>query len=266
VRALQRKHGVTPCLAIIRVGEHAPSQTYVTSKRRQCEEVGILSFEYHLPSHIESRALAHLLCTLNQDSSIHGILIQLPLPAHLDSKKLLLDLDPRKDVDGLHPFNLGRLAMGVPTFIPCTPLGCLALIKSRLTSLKGQRVVIVGRSNLVGKPLGLLLLNQDCTVTWVHSQTSQPEIIAAQADILVAAVGQPKLITKAWVKPGAIVIDVGINYVLDSKGETSLVGDVDFEDVKDVAQAISPVPGGVGPMTVAFLLSNTLKAAQEQAV
>lgn len=263
---LRRRHHIVPGLAIIRVGDHKASQVYVASKRRQCEDVGILSFEHHLPAGVKPEVVLDLVHRLNCDPTIHGIIIQLPLPSHLETSQIILAIDPSKDVDGLHPLNLGKLAMGFPSFVPCTPLGCLELIKTQFKSLKGLHAVIVGRSNLVGKPLMLLLLQHDCTVTIVHSKSRKPETITSQADILVVAVGKPRLVKRSWVKPGAVVIDVGINHLMDEEGNSYLVGDVDFEDVKDIVHAITPVPGGVGPMTVSSLLLNTLKAAEQQAL
>jgi methylenetetrahydrofolate dehydrogenase (NADP+)/methenyltetrahydrofolate cyclohydrolase len=265
VEDLRSRHHIVPGLAIIRIGAHKPSQVYVASKRRQCEDVGILSFEHHLSAQVKPEVVLDLIHRLNCDPIIHGIIIQLPLPSQLEPSQIILAIDPQKDVDGLHPLNLGKLIMGIPSFIPCTPLGCLELIKTQFKSLKGLHAVVVGRSNLVGKPLMLLLLQQDCTVSVVHSQSKNPEAIASQADILVVAVGKPRLVKRSWVKSGAVVIDVGINHLLDKDGNSYLVGDVDFEDVKDVVRAITPVPGGVGPMTVSALLLNTLKAAEQQA-
>jgi methylenetetrahydrofolate dehydrogenase (NADP+)/methenyltetrahydrofolate cyclohydrolase len=265
VQQLRQRYHIVPGLAIIRIGDHKPSQVYVASKQRQCEEVGILSFEHHLPEHVKPEVVLDLLHRLNVDSAIHGIIIQLPLPRHLDASKIIMAIDPLKDVDGLHPINLGRLAMGSPGFVPCTPLGCLELLKTQFKSLSGLHAVVIGRSNLVGKPLMLLLMQQDCTVSVVHSKTRKPESITSQADILVVAVGKPRLVKRTWVKPGAVVIDVGINHLLDKEGNSYLVGDVDFDDVKSIVKAITPVPGGVGPMTVSLLLLNTLKAAEQQA-
>jgi len=261
---LKAEKDIIPGLAIVRVGDNKASQVYVASKRRQCEDVGMLSFEHHLPGKTDVEFIIDLIHRLNCDPKVHGIIVQLPLPNHLETTRIILAIDPNKDVDGLHPLNLGKLAMGVPGFIPCTPLGCLELLKMQVNSLKGLHAVIIGRSNLVGKPLGLLLLQQDCTVTLVHSKSKNPQQISSQADILVVAIGQAQLIDRSWVKPGAIVIDVGINHLVDELGNAYLVGDVNFEDVRDIAQAITPVPGGVGPMTVVSLLLNTLKAAKEQ--
>lgn len=265
VEDLRRRHQIVPGLAILRIGNHKPSQVYVASKRRQCEEVGILSFEEHLPERVRPEEVLDLVHRLNCDPTIHGIIIQLPLPPHLETSQIITAIDPQKDVDGLHPLNLGKLTIGIPSFVPCTPLGCLDLIKTQFKSLRGLHAVVVGRSNLVGKPLMLLLLQQDCTVTMVHSKSKNPQAITSQADILVVAVGKPKLVTRSWVKPGAVVIDVGINHLMDEQGHSYLVGDVDFDSVKDVVKSITPVPGGVGPMTVSSLLLNTLRAVEQQA-
>lgn len=260
IHALKKKKKIVPSLAIIRIGSNKASQVYVASKCRQCEEIGMISVEHSFPEGVAEDTILDIIQHLNVDSKVHGIILQLPLPRHLDAYHLISAINPEKDVDGLHPINMGRLAMGEPGLVPCTPLGCLELLK-RETPLVGKHAVIIGRSNLVGKPLALLLLNENCTVTLVHRQTKNIEEICRQADILVAAAGQPKLVKASWVKPGAIVLDVGINHLVDDQGHTDLVGDVDFEDVETVAGALTPVPGGVGPMTVVSLLRNTYMVA-----
>jgi methylenetetrahydrofolate dehydrogenase (NADP+)/methenyltetrahydrofolate cyclohydrolase len=257
-----KKSGIVPSLAVVRIGENPASKIYVTSKCRQGEEIGIQAFEHHLPESITREAVLDLLYRLNADPKIHGILVQFPLPPHLNMHEIVSTIDPMKDVDGLHPLNIGELASGHRSIVPCTPKGCMILLKEYQKNLKGLKAVVIGRSMLVGRPLSFLLLQEDCTVTVVHSKSSNIEQECMQADILIAAVGVPKLVTKKWVKPGAIVIDVGINYLIHPDGTSDLVGDVDFHTVKEIAQAITPVPGGVGPMTVACLLQNTVEAAQ----
>lgn len=264
VDSLQKKYGLVPCLAVIRVGENPASKLYVTSKCRQSEEMGMQAKEHHLPENTHREEVIELIHRLNANKNVHGILVQLPLPDHLNPLDICEAIDLEKDVDGLHPYNLGRLAQGNPYIIPCTPKGCMMFIKDYYKSLKGLKAVIIGCSNLVGKPLGLLLLNEDCTVTYVHRETKNIEEECVSADILVAAAGSPKLVKKNWVKPGALVIDVGINYLVHPDGTSDVVGDVDFNVVKDVAGAITPVPGGVGPMTVACLLQNTVEVALRQ--
>lgn len=261
ISQLQTK-GIVPMLAVVRVGDNPASKIYVTSKCRQSEEVGIQANEYHLNQNVSRAEVLDLIYRLNTDQSVHGILIQLPLPPHIDHFEMISAVDPNKDVDGLHPLNQGLLATGQPGIVPCTPKGCLSLLKDYKKSLKGLNAVVVGRSILVGRPMGLLLLNEDCTVTYTHAKTGNIESITREADILIAAVGVPKLLTKNWVKPGAIVIDVGINYLIHPDGSSDLVGDVDYHVVKEIAEAITPVPGGVGPMTVASLLQNTLELTE----
>lgn len=251
-------HGILPGLAILRVGDDPASKVYVASKKKQCKEVGIHAVEHYLPADTPQERVLALIQQLNHEPTIHGFIVQLPLPPHLDRNILLRSIDPLKDVDGLHPENLGLLFYGSPRFIPCTPKGCLALILAIEQDLQGLHAVVVGASNLVGKPMAQLLLQKGCTVTTLHSRSKNPASLAAQADILVVAAGVPGLVTAEWVKPGAIVIDVGINRIADKQ----LVGDVDFAMVKDKVRAITPVPGGVGPLTVASLLQNTLQAAE----
>ncbi len=251
------QQGKTPGLAVILVGEDPASQIYVRNKIAACEKTGIKSFEYKQPATIDEQSLLRLIADLNADPAVHGILLQLPLPAHLDENKMVLAIDPAKDVDGLHPVNAGRLMAGLPGMVPCTPQGSLLLIKEIRKDLTGLHAVVIGRSLLFGKPMAQLLLAENCTVTHCHSKTRDLPGLCRQADILVAAVGRPRMVKADWIKPGAIVIDVGINRMDDGK----VVGDVDFDAAKDMAGAITPVPGGVGPMTIACLLGNTVKAA-----
>jgi len=260
-------HGVAPGLAVVIVGEDPASRLYVRNKGLRAQEAGFNSFTHVLDAATEQAALDALIQQLNADPAVHGILVQLPLPAHLDATAVLAAIDPDKDVDGFHVVNAGRLAVGLPGLVPCTPLGCLMLLKAELGSLSGAEAVIVGRSNIVGKPMAQLLLGADCTVTVAHSRTRDLPAVCRRADILVAAVGRPEMIRGDWIKPGATVIDVGINRVahrdpaLAAEGKTRVVGDVAFDEAVEVAGAITPVPGGVGPMTIACLLANTYQAA-----
>ncbi len=246
-----------PGLAVILVGNNPASEVYVGSKVRACEKVGINSFERRLPADTSQDDLMKEIDLLNNDSAVHGILLQLPLPDHLDANTCIRSIDPKKDVDGLHPMNIGHLVAGLDGFVPCTPQGSLMLIKSVQDDLTGLNAVIIGRSLLFGKPMGQLLLSENCTVTQAHSKTKNLEQLCATADILVAAVGRTEMVKESWVKDGAIVIDVGINRQENNK----LKGDVDFDAVQNKAKAITPVPGGVGPMTIACLLKNTVTAA-----
>ena len=246
-----------PGLAVILVGDNPASEVYVRNKIRACEKVGIISFERRLPASVSQQDLLKEIELLNSDKEVHGILLQLPLPDHLDPTICIEAINPEKDVDGLHPLNTGKLVAGLDGFIPCTPQGSLILIKSVQDDLTGLNAVVIGRSLLFGKPMGQLLLAENCTVTQAHSRTRDLPALCAQADILVAAVGRTEMVKADWVKEGAIVIDVGINRQEDGK----LKGDVDFQAVKEKAQAITPVPGGVGPMTIACLLKNTVEAA-----
>ena len=268
VAALKASHGLTPGLAVVLVGEDPASQVYVRNKGRQTVEVGMASFEHKLPADTSEADLLALIARLNADPAVHGILVQLPLPAHLTANRVILAIDPDKDVDGLHPVNAGRLAQAAPGEpldfpVSCTPLGCLMLLKDTLPSLGGLDAIVIGRSVLVGKPVAQLLLREDCTVTMAHSRSRDLAALCRRADIVVAAVGRPGMIGGDWIKPGATVIDVGINRVALPDGKTRLVGDVDFAAAREVAGAITPVPGGVGPMTVACLLHNTLQAARK---
>ncbi len=263
VAALVAKGGDRPGLAVVLVGDDLASQVYVASKHRQMLEVGMLSFDYRLPTDAAQDAVLSLIQRLNTDEQIDGILVQLPLPSHLDEAAILAAISPNKDVDGFHIHNAGRLATGQAGTVPCTPLGCAILLRENLGDLSGLHAVVVGRSNIVGKPMAQLLLAENCTVTVAHSRSRDLPALIGQADIVVAAVGRPRMIKGAWLKPGATVIDVGINRIPAperGEGQTRLVGDVDYPAAVQVAGAITPVPGGVGPMTIACLLQNTLTA------
>ncbi|MDB6182730.1 bifunctional methylenetetrahydrofolate dehydrogenase/methenyltetrahydrofolate cyclohydrolase FolD [Paracoccus fistulariae] len=253
--AQMKDHGITPGLAVVLVGEDPASQVYVRSKGKMTREVGMNSYEHRLPAETDQDSLLNLITRLNNDPAVNGILVQLPLPKHLDESLVINAIDPAKDVDGFHIQNVGLLATGQKAMVPCTPLGCLMLLRDRLGSLSGKRAVIIGRSNIVGKPMAQLLLRDSATVTIAHSRTENLPALCREADILVAAVGRPKMVKADWIKPGATVIDVGIN-----RTDDGLVGDVDFAAAREVAGAITPVPGGVGPMTIACLLANTLTA------
>ncbi|MEE8292817.1 MAG: bifunctional methylenetetrahydrofolate dehydrogenase/methenyltetrahydrofolate cyclohydrolase FolD [Kiloniellales bacterium] len=266
VARLQADGGPTPGLAVVLVGENPASQVYIRNKAKQTVEVGMQSFEHRLAVETSQSELLYLIDQLNNDPTVHGVLVQLPLPDQIDAQAVLDAIDPDKDVDGFHVVNAGRLLTGAGTpLVPCTPLGCTMLLKEYAGPLKGASAVIVGRSNIVGKPLALLLLAEHCTVTIAHSRTRDLPGLCRTADILVAAVGRPEMVRGDWVKPGATVIDVGINRVEAKGGKTRLVGDVAFEEAARVAGAITPVPGGVGPMTIACLLANTVTAACRQA-
>lgn len=262
VEAFVQAHGRAPGLAVVLVGEDPASQVYVGSKVKQTAEIGMRSVEHRLPAETGEDALLALVDALNADATIDGILVQLPLPPQIDAGKVLNRIDPDKDVDGFHPVNVGRLATGQPGLAPCTPLGSVALAKLAREDLSGLNAVVIGRSNIVGKPVAQLLLAENCTVTIAHSRTRGLAELCRGADLLVAAIGKPLFVTADFIKPGAIVIDVGINRLAAEGGKGRLVGDVDFEAARPIASAITPVPGGVGPMTIAFLLSNTLKAAR----
>ncbi|TQS73820.1 bifunctional methylenetetrahydrofolate dehydrogenase/methenyltetrahydrofolate cyclohydrolase FolD [Rhodobacteraceae bacterium] len=263
VAAMKADHDITPGLAVVLVGEDPASEVYVRNKGRQTLEAGMKSFEHKLPADTSEADLLALVARLNADRSVHGILVQLPLPAHMNEDLVVNAIDPAKDVDGFHISNVGRLATGQSAMVPCTPLGCLMMLRDHLGSLSGLNAVVVGRSNIVGKPMAQLLLRDSCTVTIAHSRTKNIEALCRNADIVVAAVGRPEMISDDWIKPGATVIDVGINRIdapEKGEGKTRLVGDVDFQSVSQVAGAITPVPGGVGPMTIACLLANTVTA------
>lgn len=253
--ARQKEQGITPGLAVVLVGEDPASQVYVRSKGRMTREVGMNSYEHRLPADTAQDTLLALIDQLNNDPAVNGILVQLPLPKHMDEALVINAIIPAKDVDGFNVLNVGLLATGQKAMVPCTPLGCLMMLRDHLGSLSGKRAVIIGRSNIVGKPMAQLLLRDSATVTIAHSRTDNLPELCRQADILVAAVGRPKMVQGDWIKPGASVIDVGIN-----RTDDGLVGDVDFEAAKEIAGAITPVPGGVGPMTIACLLANTLTA------
>lgn len=257
--------GRRPGLAVVIVGEDAASQVYVRSKGRATEAAGMASFTHRLPAGTTQAALLALVGDLNAHEAVDGILVQLPLPKHLDENAVIDAIDPDKDVDGFHVTNSGRLATGLPGLVPCTPLGCLMLLQDRLGDLTGLECVVIGRSNIVGKPMAALLTQVSCTVTIAHSRTRDLPGLCRRADVLVAAVGRPEMVKGDWIKPGATVIDVGINRVDDGAGGTRLVGDVAFDEACAVAGAITPVPGGVGPMTIAVLLRNTLVAARQRA-
>ncbi|MDP7311166.1 MAG: bifunctional methylenetetrahydrofolate dehydrogenase/methenyltetrahydrofolate cyclohydrolase FolD [Alphaproteobacteria bacterium] len=264
---LKEKHGLVPGLAVVLVGEDPASQVYVRNKAKQTVEVGFQSFEHKLDADTPEADLLALVEKLNGDEAVHGILVQLPLPGHIDSQKVLDSIDPAKDVDGFHAINIGRLWSGMEALVPCTPLGCSLMLKDTLGDLSGLNAVIVGRSNIVGKPMAALLIKESCTVTICHSRTKDLAGVCREADILVAAVGRAEMVRGDWIKPGATVIDVGINRVdapEKGEGKTRLVGDVAFDEASQVAGAITPVPGGVGPMTIACLLVNTLSAACRQ--
>jgi len=265
VTALQAAHGVTPGLAVVLVGDDPASQVYVRNKATQTREAGMASIEHRLPASTSEAELIQLVETLGRDPAIDGILVQLPLPAPIDATRVIAALDPLKDVDGLHPVNIGRLWSGLEASVPCTPLGCMMLLKEALGgALAGREAVVLGRSALVGKPIAALLLAEHCTVTMAHSRTRDLPAVARRADILIAAVGKPELVRGDWIKPGAAVIDVGINRIALPDGKSRLVGDVAFAEAVAVAGAITPVPGGVGPMTIACLLHNTLAACKRR--
>ncbi len=259
VARLKAEHGIVPGLAVVLVGEDPASEVYVRSKGRSTLEAGMNSYEHKLDAATSEADLMALIDRLNADDRVHGILVQLPLPKHLNAELVINRIDPAKDVDGFHISNVGLLGTGQKSMVPCTPLGCLMMLRDHLGRLEGLEAVVVGRSNIVGKPMAQLLLGDSCTVTIAHSRTKDLGAVCRRADILVAAVGRPGMIPGTWVKPGATVIDVGINRTLQD-GKTRLVGDVDFESCAAVAGAITPVPGGVGPMTIACLLANTLTA------
>ncbi len=265
VAALKQAHGLTPGLTVVLVGDDPASHVYVRSKGKHTQEAGMNSHQHMLPAETSRGELLALIATLNADPAVHGILVQLPLPDQIDETAVIDAIDPDKDVDGFHVINAGRLATGGAGLVPCTPLGCLMMLQLRLGDLSGLEAVVVGRSNIVGKPMAALLLGQHCTVTIAHSRTRDLAQVCRRADILVAAVGRPEMIRGDWIKPGAAVIDVGINRIDSGGGKPKLVGDVAFAEAIEVAGAITPVPGGVGPMTIAVLLRNTVIAACRQA-
>jgi methylenetetrahydrofolate dehydrogenase (NADP+)/methenyltetrahydrofolate cyclohydrolase len=261
VQRLGRERGIVPGLAVVLVGNNPASESYVRSKMKMTDGSGMRSFDHRLPEATREAELLELVARLNADPAVHGILVQLPLPAQIDSEKVIAAIDPAKDVDGFHPVNAGRLSAGLAALAPCTPIGCVQLARTVHPSLAGLEAVVIGRSNIVGKPLAQLLLAENATVTIAHSKTRDLPAVCRRGDLLFAAVGRPEMVRRDWVKPGATVIDVGINRVTDAAGQPRIVGDVAFADVRDVAGALTPVPKGVGPMTIACLLANTLRAA-----
>jgi len=261
VRRLGETHRLVPGIAVVLVGHDPASEVYVRSKTRQVVESGMRSFDHRLPETATEAELLDLVARLNADPAVHGILVQLPLPAQVDTAKVIAAVDPAKDVDGFHPLNVGRLAIGLPVLVPCTPLACVMLAKTVRPSLEGLDAVVIGRSNIVGRPLVHLLVAESATVTVAHSKTRDLPALCRDKDLLFAAIGRPELVKGDWIKPGATVIDVGINRIVEPDGSARIVGDVDFAQARAVAGAITPVPGGVGPMTIACLLVNTLRAA-----
>jgi methylenetetrahydrofolate dehydrogenase (NADP+)/methenyltetrahydrofolate cyclohydrolase len=258
-----KARNIKPSLAVVLVGDDPASAVYVRNKIKRAKEAGIRSVEHYLDASCSQEALESVIEALNTDEQVHGILVQLPLPDHLDEARIIQMLRPEKDVDGFHPENVGRLSLGQPSLAPCTPQGCMIMLRGVLGDLTGKHAVVIGRSNIVGKPMATLLLAANCTVTMVHSRTLNPANLTKQADIVVAAVGVPELLDASWIGDGAVVIDVGINAVGDDTSR-KLVGDVNFAEVKDRCLAITPVPGGVGPMTIACLMKNTVLAAKQQ--
>ena len=258
--------GITPCLAVILVGENPASVSYVTGKQKALAEVGMLDRSLHLPESTTEEELLKIIDDLNKDSTVHGILVQLPLPKHINEEKVLLAINPEKDVDGFHPMNVGNLVIGKKAFLPCTPHGIIVLLEKMGIETSGKHAVVIGRSNIVGKPVSILLARKEtnCTVTICHTGTKNMKEMTLQADILIAATGRPHTVTKDMVKPGAVVIDVGVNRIPDDtkKSGFRLIGDCDYNDLLETASAITPVPGGVGPMTIAMLMFNTLEAAE----
>ena len=264
VHRLRRDRGIVPGLAVVLVGRNAASEVYVRNKSKAVAESGMHPLDLHLPDKVSEADLLQQIARLNDDPAVNGILVQLPLPAHIDARKIIAAVDPAKDVDGFHPLNVGRLASGLPGLVPCTPLGCVMLAQTVHPALAGLEAVIIGRSNIVGKPLGQLLLAENATVTIAHSKTVDLPSVCRRADLLIAAMGRPEMVRGDWIKPGATVIDVGINRIPRGGGKSGIVGDVAYAEAAEIAGAITPVPGGVGPMTIACLLLNTLRAACAQ--
>ncbi|GJM00471.1 MAG: bifunctional protein FolD [Methyloligella sp.] len=260
VAKIKETVGVTPGLAVVLVGADPASEVYVKNKAKQTVEVGMASFEHRLPAETAEDDLLQLIEQLNNDDTVHGILVQLPVPDHIDERKVISAIDPAKDVDGFHPINAGRLATGQKALVPCTPVGCVILAKQAQADLTGLNAVVIGRSNIVGKPVAQLLLQENCTVTVAHSRTQNLPEIVRRADLVVAAAGQCEMVKGSWIKPGAIVIDVGIHRTVNELGKTKLKGDVAYDETAEVAGFITPVPGGVGPMTIACLLRNSVVA------
>jgi len=265
VRDFEQRIGRPPGLATVLIGEDPASAVYVRSKNRATAEAGMAGFAHSLPNTISEAALLQVVTDLNADERIDGILVQLPLPSQVDATRVIETIEPGKDVDGFHPVNAGRLAIGLPSLVPCTPFGCLHLLKAELANLAGLEAVVIGRSNIVGKPMAQLLIAESATVTVAHSKTRDLPAVVRRADIVVAAVGRPEMVRGDWIKPGATVIDVGINRIPTEDGKGRLVGDVAYDEAAEVAAAITPVPGGVGPMTIAMLMRNTLVAAHRRA-
>ncbi|HKX91924.1 MAG TPA: bifunctional methylenetetrahydrofolate dehydrogenase/methenyltetrahydrofolate cyclohydrolase FolD [Sphingomicrobium sp.] len=265
VRDFAQRTGRPPGLATVLVGEDPASSVYVRAKNRATGEAGMASFAHNLPASVGEAELLQLVGELNADERVDGILVQLPLPQHIDAARAIETIEPAKDVDGFHPINAGRLAIGLPSLVPCTPFGCLHLLKAEIDSLVGLEAVVIGRSNIVGKPMSQLLIAESATVTVAHSRTRDLPAVVRRADVVIAAVGRPEMVRGDWIKPGAIVIDVGINRLPADDGKGRLVGDVAYDEAAQVAAAITPVPGGVGPMTIAMLMRNTLVAAHRRA-
>jgi methylenetetrahydrofolate dehydrogenase (NADP+)/methenyltetrahydrofolate cyclohydrolase len=261
VHRLLRDRGIVPGIAVVLVGQNPASKIYVRNKSNAVTSAGIRPFDQYLPATATEAELLDLIARLNADEKVNGILVQLPLPPQIDPNKIISAIDPDKDVDGFHPLNAGRLASGLPSLVPCTPLGCVRLAKTVHSSLAGLEAVVIGRSNIVGKPVAQLLLAENATVTIAHSKTLDLPAVCARADLLIAAMGRPEMVRGAWIKPGATVIDVGINRIAGEHGKSRIVGDVAYAEAKQIAGAITPVPGGVGPMTIACLLLNTMHAA-----
>jgi methylenetetrahydrofolate dehydrogenase (NADP+) / methenyltetrahydrofolate cyclohydrolase len=264
VHRLRRDRGIVPGVAVVLVGRNAASEVYVRNKSKAVTEAGMHPFDLHLAEKVSEAELLEQIARLNADPAVNGILVQLPLPAHIDQRKVIAAVDPTKDIDGFHPLNVGRLASGLPGLVPCTPLGCLILAQTVHPALAGLEAVVIGRSNIVGKPVAQLLLAENATVTITHSKTQDLPSVCRRADLLIAAMGRPEMVRGDWIKPGATVIDVGINRIPREGGKSRIVGDVAYAEAAEVAGAITPVPGGVGPMTIACLLLNTLRAACAQ--
>ncbi|MDO8876439.1 MAG: bifunctional methylenetetrahydrofolate dehydrogenase/methenyltetrahydrofolate cyclohydrolase FolD [Pseudolabrys sp.] len=264
VTQLKAAHGMTPGLAVVLVGANPASEVYVRNKSKAVTGAGMTPIDRHLPESVSEAELLALIASLNADPTVNGILVQLPLPPQIDGQKVIAAIDPAKDVDGFHPLNVGRLGSGLPALVPCTPLGCVILAKTVLPSLAGLEAVVIGRSNIVGKPVAQLLLAENATVTVAHSRTRDLAAVCRRADVLIAAIGKPEFVRADWIKPGATVIDVGINRVPGEAGKSKIVGDVAYAEASAVAGAITPVPGGVGPMTIACLILNTLRATCAQ--
>jgi methylenetetrahydrofolate dehydrogenase (NADP+) / methenyltetrahydrofolate cyclohydrolase len=261
VARLAAAHGVTPGMAVVQVGHNPASEVYVRSKTREVAAAGMRSFDHRLPEDVSEAELLALLDRLNADRAVHGILVQLPLPEHINAQNVINAIDPAKDVDGFHPLNVGRLAIGLPVRVPCTPMGCMILARVVYSSFAGLDAVVIGRSNVVGRPLVHMLIAESATVTIAHSKTRDLPALCRDKDLVFTAIGQAELVRGDWIKPGATVIDIGINRITGADGKSRIVGDVAFDEVRAVAGAITPVPGGVGPMTIACLLVNTLRAA-----